>query len=145
MVTLFGCTQQNISLHIKNLIAEGEIRPAQRFKSRLNLCNADAKTMYYDFRAVCSVGMRVSSIVGRAFRNYIIDHLEHLARHGWTAEPWFLEEMRAQRPQKDAEPENKQDVASRFVNIGRPTSKTSILPWAVPFRAVSRITLASHS
>ena len=68
MAELFQSTKQNISLHLKNLFAEGELREDSVVKEYLTTA-ADGKkyrVKFYNLEAILSVGYRVRSHRGPA-------------------------------------------------------------------------------
>lgn len=70
MVALFGKTKQNISLHIRNIFKEGELREMSVVKESLTTA-ADGKqykTQLYNLDVIISVGYRVKSSQGTQFR-----------------------------------------------------------------------------
>ncbi len=81
MVDLFQKTKQNISLHIRNIFKEGELKEASVVKESLTTAR-DGKTYkikYYNLDVIISVGYRVKSQRGTQFRiwatNALKDHL----------------------------------------------------------------------
>ena len=73
MAELFGCTSDNISLHLQNIYASGEltenataeeISTVRREGSR----NVTRKLKYYNLDAIISVGYRVNSRRATQFR-----------------------------------------------------------------------------
>ncbi len=72
MAELFDTTKQNISLHIKNAIAEGELEADSVVKDYLTTA-ADGKSyavQHYALKAILSVGYRVRSPRGVQFRRW---------------------------------------------------------------------------
>jgi len=70
MVELFQKTKQNVSLHIRNVFREGELREDAVVKECLTTA-ADGKrykTKYYNLDVIISVGYRVKSHRGTQFR-----------------------------------------------------------------------------
>lgn len=70
MTELFQSTKQNVSLHINNAIAEGELDQNSVIKEYL-ITAADGKnyrTKHYNLDAIISVGYRVKSLRGTQFR-----------------------------------------------------------------------------
>jgi hypothetical protein len=68
MAELFQSTKQNISLHLKNLFAEGELREDSVVKEYVTTA-ADGKkyrVKFYNLEAILSVGYRVRSHRGPA-------------------------------------------------------------------------------
>ena len=75
MAMLFGCSQDNIGLHLKNLYAEGEIEQdatteeisVVRFEGNRRVTR---RIMHYNLDAILSVGYRVSSKNATKFRQW---------------------------------------------------------------------------
>jgi len=70
MAELFQTTKQNISLHIQNTFAEGELTEISVVKESLTTA-ADGKkysTRFYNLDVIISVGYRVKSLRGTQFR-----------------------------------------------------------------------------
>ncbi len=89
MIELFQTTKQNISLHIKNCFAEGELSPKATVKEYLTVQTEGKRSVernveYYNLDVIISVGYRVKSLRGTQFRiwaNRILK--EHLVK-GYT-------------------------------------------------------------
>jgi hypothetical protein len=83
IATLFEATKQNISLHLKNIFAEGELTVEAVVKESLTTA-ADGKayrTKLYNLDAILAVGYRVRSPRGVQFRRYASTVLkEYLAK-----------------------------------------------------------------
>lgn len=70
MAELFDTTRNNITMHIKNIFAEGELEEKSVSKESL-LTAKDGKnynTKFYDLDVIISVGYRVKSIRSTQFR-----------------------------------------------------------------------------
>ena len=75
MALLFGCSQDNVGLHLKNLYAEGEIAleatteeiSVVRFEGNRRVTR---RIMHYNLDAILSVGYRVSSKNATKFRQW---------------------------------------------------------------------------
>ena len=70
MAELFDTTRNNITMHIKNIFAEGELEEKSVSKESL-LTAKDGKnynTKFYNLDVIISVGYRVKSIRGTQFR-----------------------------------------------------------------------------
>src|SRR5699024_3138483 len=70
MAELFDTTRNNITMHIKNIFAEGELEEKAVSKESL-LTAKDGKnynTKFYNLDVIISVGYRVKSIRGTQFR-----------------------------------------------------------------------------
>ncbi len=72
MAALFDTTKQNISLHLKNILGEGELAEGSVVKEYLTTA-ADGKayrTLHYNLDAILAVGFRVRSPRGTQFRRW---------------------------------------------------------------------------
>ena len=70
MAELFDCSSDNISLHLKNIFAEGEL-DKDSVTEKISAPAADGKnyvTQFYNLDAIISVGYRVNSRRATAFR-----------------------------------------------------------------------------
>ena len=73
MVELFQTTKQNVSLHLNNLYKEGELKKEGTVKEYLTVQQEGKRKVsrivkYYDLDVIISVGYRVKSKRGTAFR-----------------------------------------------------------------------------
>jgi hypothetical protein len=71
--SLFQTTQQNISLHLRNIYQEGELEIGATHKDSLSVRNEGARAIQrtvdlYNLDAIISVGYRVKSAVATRFR-----------------------------------------------------------------------------
>ena len=70
MAELFDCSADNISLHLKNIFAEGEL-VKESVTEKISATASDGKTyatQFYNLDAIISVGYRVNSHRATAFR-----------------------------------------------------------------------------
>lgn len=70
MAELFDCSSDNISLHLKNIFAEGEL-VKESVAEKISATASDGKnymTQFYNLDAIISVGYRVNSRRATAFR-----------------------------------------------------------------------------
>lgn len=70
MAELFGCSTDNISLHLKNIFADGELS-RDAVAEKISATAADGKnylTQFYNLDAIISVGYRVNSRRATHFR-----------------------------------------------------------------------------
>ena len=70
MAELFDCSTDNISLHLKNIFAEGELAK-EAVTEKISATASDGKTyatQFYNLDAIISVGYRVNSRRATAFR-----------------------------------------------------------------------------
>ncbi|MCC7300978.1 MAG: virulence RhuM family protein [Verrucomicrobia bacterium] len=86
MAELFDTTKQNISLHIKNILDEGELPAEATVKESLTVQPEGArkvqrKTFLYNLYMILAVGYRVRSPRGTQFRQWATAHLaEYLVK-----------------------------------------------------------------
>lgn len=86
MAELFDTTKQNVSLHIKNILMEGELPEAATVKESLTVQNegnrrVQRKTYLYNLYMILAVGYRVRSPRGTQFRQWATAHLaEYLVK-----------------------------------------------------------------
>lgn len=89
MAELFQTTQQNISLHIQNIYAEGELRPDATHKDFLSVRREGNRAVqrrleFYNLDMIISVGYRVKSAVATRFRQWATEHLREYLVKGFT-------------------------------------------------------------
>jgi hypothetical protein len=89
MAELFQTTPQNITLHIKNIYAEGELPQVPTCKEYLQVQlegkrKVKRKTKYYNLDVIISVGYRVKSLRGTQFRIWATQRLKEYLIKGFT-------------------------------------------------------------
>ena len=72
---LFGTTQQNVSLHLKNIFETGELSEKATYKKILLVRNEGNRSVkrevgFYSLDAIVAVGYRVSSMRATRFRQW---------------------------------------------------------------------------
>lgn len=86
MAELFATTKQNVSLHIKNILAEHELDEAATVKESLTVQaegrrRVQRRTQLYSLPMILAVGYRVRSARGTQFRQWATAHLaEYLVK-----------------------------------------------------------------
>jgi hypothetical protein len=83
---LFATTKQNVSLHLKNLLANGELEPQAVVKESLTTA-ADGKaylTKLYNLEAILAIGYRVRSVRGTQFRQWATTRLRDYLIKGFV-------------------------------------------------------------
>jgi hypothetical protein len=86
MAELFDTTKQNVSLHIKNILKDGELPEAATVQDSLTVQNEGSrrvqrKTYLYNLYMILAVGYRVRSPRGTQFRQWATAHLaEYLVK-----------------------------------------------------------------
>ena len=89
MGQLFGCSADNISLHLKNLYAEGEI-DLEATTEEISVVRKEGKRqvvrgiLHYNLDAILSVGYRVSSKNATQFRRWASSVLKEYLLHGYA-------------------------------------------------------------
>lgn len=93
MATLFDTSKQNVSLHIKNILAEGELSPAV-VKEYLTTASDGKhyKTKTYSLDMILAVGYRVRSPRGTQFRQWATTHLREYLVKGFVLDDARLKE-----------------------------------------------------
>lgn len=89
MASLFQCSTDNVSLHLKNIYDEGELDPRATAEesSVVRLEGArqiKRKVTCYNLDAVISVGYRVKSVVATRFRIWATERLKEYIVKGFT-------------------------------------------------------------
>jgi len=86
MAELFQTTTPNVSMHLRNIFAEGELQPNSVVKEFLTPA-ADGKkysTKYYNLDAIISVGYRVKSAIATRFRIWATQKLREYMVKGFV-------------------------------------------------------------
>lgn len=89
MADLFQTTKQNISLHLQNLLEEGELRSESTVKQYLTVQTEGNRKVsrqvdHYSLDAILAVGFRVRSARGTQFRIWANQRLRELLVKGFT-------------------------------------------------------------
>jgi hypothetical protein len=89
MVELFQTTKQNVSLHIQNLFAEGELDRTATVKEYLTVRQEGSRQVsrsveHYNLDVIISVGYRVKSHRGTQFRIWATQRLREYIVKGFT-------------------------------------------------------------
>src|SRR5699024_3701987 len=109
---LFAATKQNISLHLKNIFADGELLPDSVVKESLTTA-ADGKrykTLLYNLDAILAVGYRVRSPRGAQFRRWASTVLKEFLLKGFA-----LDDERLKNP--DGRPDHFDEMLARIRDI----------------------------
>ena len=86
MAELFGCSSDNISLHLKNIFEAGELEK-DSVTEKISATAADGKnypTNFYNLDAIISVGYRVNSIQATHFRIWATKVLKEYIQKGFV-------------------------------------------------------------
>ena len=115
MAELFDATKQNISLHLKNLFADGEMDPAATIKESLTVQTEGArqvqrKVTLYNLDAILAVGYRVRSPRGVQFRRWASTVLK-----GYLLKGFALDDERLKNP--DGRPDYFDEMLARIRDI----------------------------
>ncbi len=97
MATLFATTKQNVSLHIKNILAEGELAEAATVKESLTVQTEGGRqvrrsNLLYNLDMILAVGYRVRSHRGTQFRQWATTHLREYLVKGFVMDDERLKE-----------------------------------------------------
>jgi len=89
MATLFQKTPQNITQHIKNIYADGELDEVSTCKTFLQVQNEGGRSIkrnikYYNLSMILAVGYRVRSHRGNQFRNWASEVLTEYMKKGFV-------------------------------------------------------------
>jgi hypothetical protein len=89
MSELFQTSQQNISLHIRKIYAEGELIPEATHKKYLSVRREGRRDVqrqldYYNLDMIISVGYRVKSLIATRFRIWATQRLKEYIVKGFT-------------------------------------------------------------
>lgn len=89
MAKLFGCTPDNVSLHLKNIYQENELdekTTAENFSvvQKEGLREVKRTTKFYSLEAIIAIGYRVNSDRGREFRAWATQILKSYIHKGYA-------------------------------------------------------------
>lgn len=89
MAELFQTTPQNITLHVKNIFNEGELKEDATCKDFLQVQTEGAREVernqkFYNLDAVISVGYRIKSHIATKFRIWATERLKEYIVKGFT-------------------------------------------------------------
>ena len=93
MATLFDCSTDNISLHLKNIFKANEL-DEDSLTEEFSVTAADGKnykTKHYNLDAIISVGYRVNSVRATQFRQWATKVLREFAIKGYVLDKKRLE------------------------------------------------------
>jgi hypothetical protein len=99
LAELFQTTKQNVSLHIKNIFAEGELDPSATVKQYLTVQMEGNRQVrraidHYNLDAILAVGYRVRSHRGTQFRRWATERLREYVVKGFVLDDERLKEGR---------------------------------------------------
>ncbi len=89
MAELFQTTVPNISMHLRNIFEEGELRPEATVQNHLTVRQEGARQVsrtleYYNLDAIISVGYRVKSRIATQFRIWATQRLREYIVKGFV-------------------------------------------------------------
>ena len=89
MAELFGTTPQNITMHLKNIYATGEVDQSSTCKDFLQVHREGERevkrnTACYSLEAIIAVGYRVNSALGIQFRQWATAILKNYIHKGYA-------------------------------------------------------------
>ena len=89
MAELFQTTSQNITIHLKNIYAEGELNEMATCKDFLQVRKEGDRTVernqkYYNLDAIISVGYRIKSNIATRFRQWATQHIKEYIVKGFV-------------------------------------------------------------
>jgi hypothetical protein len=114
MMELYQTSKANISIHLKKIFAEAELRKEAVVKSYLTTA-ADGKSYavrHYRLEAVLAVGYRVRSPRGTQFRQWATARLEEYLRKGFT-----MDDERLKNPPGPGAPDYFDELLERIRDI----------------------------
>lgn len=81
LAELFETTKQNVSLHVRNILAEGELQEEAVVKEYLTTATdgKQYRVKHYYLDMILAVGYRVRSPRGTQFRQWATEHLRYSA------------------------------------------------------------------
>jgi hypothetical protein len=97
---LYQVTPQNITMHVKNIYADGELDQSATSKELLLVQNEGGRdiareTLHYNFPMILAIGYRVRSNVGMHFRNWATEILTEYAQKGFAMNDERLKDPKA--------------------------------------------------
>lgn len=98
MAELFQTTPQNITLHLKNIFDEGELKEDATCKDFLQVQTEGSRKVernqkFYNLDAVISVGYRIKSHIATKFRIWATERLKEYIVKGFTMDDERLKQM----------------------------------------------------
>src|SRR5665647_13238 len=128
MAELFQTSVPNVSMHIRNLFAEGELQAGSVVQEFLTTA-ADGKsysTRHYNLDVIISVGYRVKSLRGTQFRIWATQRLREYIVKGFTMDDERLKQA-GEGGYFDELLERIRDIRSlSLIHISEPTRRTPI-------------------
>jgi len=115
MAELFNATKQNVSLHLRNIFADGELDPKATVKESLTVQTEGAREVrrsvtLYNLDAILAVGYRVRSPRGVQFRRWASTVLAEYLKKGFV-----MDDERLKNP--DGRPDYFDEMLERIRDI----------------------------
>jgi len=97
---LYQITKQNVSLHIRNILDDGELVTAATVKEYLTVQNEGSRTVqrsieYYNLDMILAIGYRVRSSRGTQFRRWATERLREYLIKGFVIDDERLKDGRS--------------------------------------------------
>ena len=138
---LFNTVRQNVSIHIKNIFAEGELDEDSVCKESLHTASDGKKykTIFYNLDMIISVGYRINTARGTQFRIWATQRLREYLIKGFTMNDerlsggrsdYFdelIQRVRAIRSSEKNFYQQVRDIFSTSVDYDNETAKTFLL------------------
>src|SRR3546814_7528538 len=101
MAELFQTTKQSISLHVRNILDEGELEEEATVKENLTVQTegkrkVSRQILLYNLQMILAVGFRVRSLRGMQFRRWASEALSEYLVKGFV-----MDDDRLKEPEKD--------------------------------------------
>lgn len=96
MAELYGCSTDNIGLHLKNIFASGELEK-ESVTEKISATASDGKnylTQFYSLDAIIAVGYRVNSLRATRFRQWATSILKEYIRKGFVMDDERLKQAK---------------------------------------------------
>lgn len=95
MAELYHTSKQNVSLHIRNVFADGELSENSVVKEFLTTA-ADGKkykTKFYNLDMIISLGYRIKSVIATNFRKWATERIKEYIIKGFTMDDERLKNL----------------------------------------------------
>jgi len=96
MAVLYGCSADNVGLHLKNIFASGELEK-ESVTEKISATATDGKkylTQFYSLDAIIAVGYRVNSLRATRFRQWATGVLKEYIRKGFVMDDERLKQTK---------------------------------------------------
>jgi hypothetical protein len=138
IASLFACTKQNVSYHMRKIFASGELDRAAVVKEILTTAQSGArgtseeKVKYYNLDAIISIGYRVNSFRATKFRIWATQVLKQYMLKGFAVNRNAVSEQKYEDLKKAVGLLENVFTAARAANTpeNRPESIVKSSPWS---------------